>query len=174
MSLFFTFHCAIETGMCTANSKTHVSKIRQTQQKQSNGTWSFALLLLTRIWISQALCFWQKVKAHISRSSDSMIKESSKIYWIQNQKHGIQSHFLEVVRGLASGRHFPLQSLSLSSIIKRHCSMSFMRCQWESMVRIQEGSRMFYVLRGMPVRINGEDIGKPRKALRHWCCYSWC
>ena len=62
MPLFFTFHCKIETGIYTANSETYVSKIRQTQQKQSSGTWELhqvelGLLLLTRIRIPLALFF---------------------------------------------------------------------------------------------------------------------
>lgn len=39
MPLFFTFHCTIQTGIYTENSETYVPKIRQTQQKQSNGAW---------------------------------------------------------------------------------------------------------------------------------------
>lgn len=44
MPLFFTFHCKIQTGVYTANSETYVLKIRETQQKQSNGTWELHII----------------------------------------------------------------------------------------------------------------------------------
>lgn len=44
MPLFFTFHCKIQTGVYTANSETYVLKIRETQQKQNNGTWELHII----------------------------------------------------------------------------------------------------------------------------------
>lgn len=75
MPLFFTFHCKIETGIYTAHPKTCVSKIRQTQQKQSNGIWKLHIIASHQDSNPTGFIFLTKVKAHISRSSDSMIKE---------------------------------------------------------------------------------------------------
>lgn len=78
MSLVFTFHCTTETSIYTENSKTYVSKIRQTQQKQSNGNWKLHIIASHQDSNPTGFIFLTRVKAHISRSSDSMIKEKNK------------------------------------------------------------------------------------------------
>lgn len=129
MPLFFTFHCKIETGIYSANSETYVPKIRQTQQKQSNGTCELQIITSRQDSNPTGFIFLTKVKAHISRSSDLMIKEqkeknnknkqTKKPRQIQSQETWVRGLFQQFISCLTSGHYLTSPKLSLHFYHKR-------------------------------------------------------